>query len=146
MRVTESSGKSSKWARDRRAAIASSVRRWTWAGGPARGPVHSGASMPTEANGIGADLVKRTVDVSEPVGEDGVRVAKDVTPKVEREQVVGIVAEAVRMSAGPGPRPPLLRQTGADRVEFEIAEKLAKALRIEETGVETRSPIDGTHA
>ena len=41
--------------------------------------------MPAEANGVGADLVKRTVDVSQPVGEDGVRVAKDVTPQVEGE-------------------------------------------------------------
>ena len=32
--------------------------------------------MSAEANGIGADLVKRTVDVSEPVGEDGIRVPK----------------------------------------------------------------------
>ena len=38
------------------------------------------------------------------------------------------------------------RQTGADEVEFEIAEKLAKAFRIEETGIETGGPIDGTHA
>ena len=102
--------------------------------------------MPAEANGVGADLVERTVDVSQPVGEDGVRVAEDVTPKVEREQVVGIVAEAVRMSAGPRPGPSLLRQTRADGVDFEIAEKLAKAFRIEETGIETRGPIDGTHA
>ena len=52
----------------------------------------------------------------------------------------------MRVSAGPGPRPSLLRQTGADGVGFEIAEKLAKALGIEETGIETRGPIDGTHA
>ena len=83
--VTGSSGKSSKWARGRRAAEARSVRRWTRAGGPSRGPVHSGAGMPAEANGVGADLVKGTVDVSQPVGEDGVRVTEDVTPKVEGE-------------------------------------------------------------
>ena len=41
--------------------------------------------MPAEANGVGADLVKGTIDVSQPVGEDGVRVAEDVTPEVERE-------------------------------------------------------------
>ena len=38
-----------------------------------------------EPNSVGADLVERTVDVSEPVGEDGVRVAEDVTPEVEGE-------------------------------------------------------------
>ena len=41
--------------------------------------------MSAEAKGVSADLVKRTIDVSEPVGEDGVRVAEDVTPEVERE-------------------------------------------------------------
>ena len=41
--------------------------------------------MPVEPNGVGADLVKGTVDVSQPVGEDGVRVAEDVTPEVEGE-------------------------------------------------------------
>ena len=81
--VTGSSGESSKWARGRRAAEARSVRRWTRAGGPSRGPVHSGAGMSAEPNGVSADLVKWTVDVSEPVGEDGVRVAEDVTPEVK---------------------------------------------------------------
>ena len=41
--------------------------------------------MAAEPNGIGADLVKGTVDVSEPVGEDGVRVTENVTPEVEGE-------------------------------------------------------------
>ena len=41
--------------------------------------------MSPEANGVGADLVKRTVDVSQPDGEDGVRVTEDVTPEVEGE-------------------------------------------------------------
>ena len=41
--------------------------------------------MSAEANGVGADLVERTVEVSEPVGEDGVRVTEDVTPEVEDE-------------------------------------------------------------
>ena len=83
--LTGSGGESSKLARGRRAAEARSVRRWTRVGGTARGPVNSGAAMSAEPNGIGADLVKWTVDVSEPVGEDGVRVAEDMTPKVERE-------------------------------------------------------------
>ena len=83
--VTGSSGKSSKWAGGRRAAKARSVRRWTRAGGPTSGPVHSGAGMEAEANGVGADLVEGTVDVSEPVGEDGVRVTEDMTPEVEGE-------------------------------------------------------------
>ncbi len=69
----------------RRAAKARSVRRWTRAARPTRGPVRSGAGMPAEANGIGADLVKGTVDVSQPVGEDGVRVAEDMPPEVEGE-------------------------------------------------------------
>ena len=41
--------------------------------------------MPAEANGVGADLVKGTVDVSEPVGEDRVRVTENVTPEVKGE-------------------------------------------------------------
>ena len=41
--------------------------------------------MEAEANGVGADLVEGTVDVSQPVGEDGVRVAEDMTPEVEGE-------------------------------------------------------------
>ena len=40
----------------------------------------------------------------------------------------------------------MLRQTRADGVGFEIAEKLAKALCIEKTGIETGGPIDGSHA
>ena len=80
-----SSGKNSKWARGRRAAKARSVRRWTRAGGPTSGPVHSGAGMSAEPNGVGADLVEGTVDVSQPVGKDGVRVTEDVTPEVEGE-------------------------------------------------------------
>ena len=83
--LTGSGGKSSKWAGSRRAAKARSVRRWTRAGGPTSGPVHSGAGMSAEANGVGADLVERTAEVSEPVGEDGVRVTEDVTPKVKGE-------------------------------------------------------------
>ena len=57
--------------------------------------------MSAEAKGVGADFVEGTMDVRQPVGEDGVRVAEDVTPEV----VVRIVAESMRMSAGPGPRP-----------------------------------------
>ena len=83
--MTGSGGKSSKWAGGRRAVKARSVRRWTRAGGPTRGPVHSGAGMSAEANGVGADLVKGTVDISQPVGEDGARVAEDVTPEVKGE-------------------------------------------------------------
>ena len=83
--MTGSGGKSSKWARGRRAAEARSVRRWTRAGGPTRRPVHSRTRMPAEPNGVGADLVEGTVDVSQPVGEDGVRVAEDMTPQVEGE-------------------------------------------------------------
>ena len=41
--------------------------------------------MPAEANGVGADLVEGTVEVSEPVSDDGVRVTEDMTPEVERE-------------------------------------------------------------
>ena len=41
--------------------------------------------LPADPNSVGADLVERTVDVSEPVGEDGVRVTEDVTPEVEGE-------------------------------------------------------------
>ena len=41
--------------------------------------------MPAEPNGVGADLVKGTVDVSQPVGEDGVRVSEDMVPEVEGE-------------------------------------------------------------
>ena len=83
--VTGSSGKSSKWAGGRRAAKARSVRRWTRAGGPTGGPVHSGAGMSAEANGVGADLVKGTLEVSQPVGEDGVRVTENMAPEVEGE-------------------------------------------------------------
>ena len=52
----------------------------------------------------------------------------------------------MRVGARPGPRPSLLRQTGSNGVGFEIAEKLAKAFSVEETGIETGGPIDGTHA
>ena len=83
--LTGISDKSSKWARDRRATKARSVRRWTRAGGPSHGPVHARAGMSAEANGVGADLVKGTVDVSQPVGEDVVRVTEDMTPQVEGE-------------------------------------------------------------
>ena len=41
--------------------------------------------MPAEANGVGADLVERTVDISQPVGEDAVGVAEDMTPEVKGE-------------------------------------------------------------
>ena len=41
--------------------------------------------MPAEANGVGADIVEGTVDVSQPVGEDGVRVSEDMVPEVEGE-------------------------------------------------------------
>ena len=40
----------------------------------------------------------------------------------------------------------MLRQTGADGVGFEIAEKLAKAFGIKETDIETGGPIHGAHA
>ena len=83
--MTGSGGKSSKWAGGRRAAKARSVRRWTRAGGPTRGPVHARAGMQAEAKGVGADFVEGTMDVSQPVGEDGVRVAEDVTPEVKGE-------------------------------------------------------------
>ena len=69
-----------------------------------------------------------------------------MVPDVEGEYVIGIVAEAMRVSAGPGPRPPLLRQTRANGIGFEITEKLAKAFRIKETGIETGRQINGTHA
>ena len=41
--------------------------------------------MSAEANGVGADFVEGAGDVSQPVGEDGVRVAEDVTPEVKGE-------------------------------------------------------------
>ena len=71
--------------RGRRAAKASSVRRWTRAGGPTRGPIHSGAGMQAGASGVGADFVEGAVEVSQPVGDDGVEIAEDMTPDVEGE-------------------------------------------------------------
>ena len=73
------------WAAGRRAAKARSVRRWTRAGGPTGGPVHSRASMQAGASGVGADFVEGTVEVSQPVGDNGVRVTEDMTPEVEGE-------------------------------------------------------------
>ena len=71
--------------RGRRAARARSVRRWTRAGSPTRGPVHSGAGMRAGASGVGEDFVEGTVEVSQPVGDDGVGVTEDVAPSVEGE-------------------------------------------------------------
>ena len=62
-----------------------SVRRWTRAGGPTRGPVHSGAGMSLGASSVGADFVEGTVEVSQPVGDDGVGITEDMTPEVEGE-------------------------------------------------------------
>ena len=41
--------------------------------------------MEAEANGVGADFVEGTVEVSEPVSDEGVRVAEDMTPEVKGE-------------------------------------------------------------
>ena len=41
--------------------------------------------MPEGTSSVGADLVEGTVEVSQPVGDDGVGVAEDVTPERESE-------------------------------------------------------------
>ena len=41
--------------------------------------------MPEGTSSVGADFVERTMEVSEPVGDDGVGVAEDVTPELEGE-------------------------------------------------------------
>ena len=76
----------------------------TRAGGPTRRSVHSRSGVQAEASGFGADFVKGAVQVSQPVGDDGVGVAEDVIPELEGEEVVGIVAEAMRVGAIPSPR------------------------------------------
>ena len=41
--------------------------------------------MQAEASSVGADFVERTVKVSQPVGDDRVGVAEDITPGLEGE-------------------------------------------------------------
>ena len=41
--------------------------------------------MSEGASSVGADLVEGTVEVSQPVGDDDVGVAEDVTPELEGE-------------------------------------------------------------
>ena len=41
--------------------------------------------MPEGASSVGADFVEGTVEVSQPVGDDGVGIAEDVTPELEGE-------------------------------------------------------------
>ena len=73
------------WAAGRRAAKARSVRRGSRAGSPTRRSVHSRAGVQAEASGVGADFVEGTVKVSQPVGDDTVGIAEDVTPELEGE-------------------------------------------------------------
>ena len=41
--------------------------------------------MPEGASRVGADFVEGTVEVSQPVTDDGVGIAEDVTPELESE-------------------------------------------------------------
>ena len=41
--------------------------------------------MKAGASGVGADFVEGTIEVSQPVGDNGVRVTEDMTPEVEGE-------------------------------------------------------------
>ena len=41
--------------------------------------------MPEGACSVGANFVEGTVEVSQPVGDDGVGVAEDITPEFEGE-------------------------------------------------------------
>ena len=45
----------------------------------------TGAGMQAGASGVGADFVEGTIEVSQPVGDNGVGIAKDMPLKVEGE-------------------------------------------------------------